>query len=60
MPVFYEAPDIICAGACTRGIQNIETPVYPDRLPALERLAWAQWRVSEIASGAPFDWLLAP
>ncbi len=58
VPVCYEAPEIVCAGACARGIQNIETPAYPDRLPALERLAWAQWTVSEIESGAPFHWLL--
>lgn len=60
VPVFYEAPDLICAGACTRGIAAIETPPCPDRRPALERLAWAQWRLSEIETGAPFDWLLVP
>jgi len=59
VPVFYEAPNIVCAGACARGIQGIEAPAYPDRLPAMERLAWAQWTVSEIAGGGPFDWLLA-
>ncbi len=59
VPVFYEAPELICAGACQRGLDDIEIPAYPDRLPALERLAWAQWNVSEIASGAPFDWLMA-
>ena len=59
VPVCFEAPEIICAGACARGIAEIETPPLPDRLPALERMAWAQWRLREIESGAAFDWLLA-
>lgn len=58
VPVCYEAPDIVCAGACARGIAEIETPATPDRLPALERMAWAQWRLSEIEAGAPFAWLV--
>ena len=58
VPVCFEAPEIVCAGACARGIAGIEAPATPDRLPALERLAWAQWRVSEIESGAAFRWLL--
>lgn len=58
VPVFYEAPAIACAGACTRGLEGIEAPRLPDRLPALERLAWAQWSVSEIARGLPFDTLM--
>ncbi len=58
VPVFYEAPAIVCAGACTRGLEGIESPRTPDRLPALERLAWAQWSVSEIARGLPFEYLL--
>ncbi len=59
VPVYFEAPELICGGACARGVEGIETPAYPDRLPALERLAWAQWRVSEIEAGAPFRWLMA-
>lgn len=58
VPVFYEAPRIVCAGACTRGVDRIETPAKPDRLPALERLAWAQWSMCEIARGDPFRFLL--
>ena len=54
VPVFYEAPASICAGACQRGLEGIERPCYPDRLPALERLAWAQWSLAEIACGEPF------
>jgi len=59
VPVFYEAPRIVCANACNRGLEKIETPAKPDRLPALERLCWAQWSVSEIARGDPFRVLLA-
>jgi hypothetical protein len=59
VPVFYEAPRIICASACNRGLEKIEMPAKPDRLPALERLAWAQWSVREIARGDPFRFLLA-
>ncbi len=58
VPVFYEAPRLACAGACTRGIAGIERPAYPDRLPALERLAWAQWSLGEIESGLAFRVLL--
>ncbi|MFQ5774194.1 MAG: hypothetical protein ACE5GS_06740 [Kiloniellaceae bacterium] len=58
VPVFYEAPHIVCAGACTRGIERIEAPAYPDRRPALERLAWAQWSLREIGRGEPFRFLL--
>lgn len=58
VPVLYEAPHFVCAGACGRGIESIEAPPTPDRLPAFERLAWAQWSVGEIASGEPFRFLL--
>ena len=58
VPVCYEAPHIVCAGACARGIAQIDAPSLPDRLPALECVAWAQWRVSEIESGAAFRWLI--
>jgi hypothetical protein len=59
VPIFYEAPRIVCASACHRGLEKIETPAKPDRLPALERLAWAQWSVREIARGDAFRFLLA-
>ena len=58
VPVFYEAPRIVCAGACNRGLEGIEAPTKPDRLPALERLAWAQWSVREITRGDAFRFLL--
>jgi hypothetical protein len=28
------------------------------RLSMFRRLAWAQWRIEEIANGDPFAWLL--
>lgn len=59
VPVFYEAPHIVCAGACTRGLEEIDDPPRPDRRPAFERLAWAQWSLDEIASGDAFRFLLA-
>lgn len=31
---------------------------YAGRRAALQRLSWAQWRLSEIESGEPFKWLL--
>lgn len=30
------------------------------RLAMFRRLAWAQWELSEIASGEAFEWLLSP
>lgn len=60
-PVFYCAPHIITEGACEAGVKNISNPVregYDLRLQTFQRLAWAQWTVAEIASGAAFDWLL--
>jgi hypothetical protein len=58
IPVFYEAPHIVTQRACHKGIGRIETPEFPDRVPALVDLAWAQWSVGEIADGVPFRVLL--
>jgi hypothetical protein len=59
-PVFYEAPHWICAGGAQKGIANIEAPLHDDaaRLKALQRMAWAQWNIEEIALGEPFRYLL--
>jgi hypothetical protein len=40
------------------GLKTIDNPKLPDRQYAMERLAWAQWHVEEIAAGAPFQYLL--
>jgi hypothetical protein len=58
IPVFYEAPHWILEGAARKGIDDIENPWTGDRTPHLERMAWAQWTVEEIASGVPFRTLL--
>lgn len=54
VPVFCLAPWWICKPATCSELERIEQPPLPDRRPALERMAWAQWTVSEIASGEPF------
>ena len=61
VPVFHDAPRWICEAAAVRGIEKVEEPKMDDaaRLGALERMAWAQWTVDEIASGEPFARLLA-
>jgi hypothetical protein len=58
IPVFYEAPHWILEGAAKRGIDDIENPWLGDRTPHLERMAWAQFTIDEIASGVPFRLLL--
>ncbi len=58
VPVYVEAPHHVAQDACNRGVENIERPATPDRLPALRRLAWAQWSEAEIASGSAFRHLL--
>jgi hypothetical protein len=58
VPVFVEAPHHVLDGAVERDVANIEAAAYPDRPPAFRRLAWAQWSIAEIASGAAFERLL--
>ena len=64
IPVFYDAPRSFLAGAASklRGgkIQDgsLDDPNLYDRLPVFERLAWSQWRTSEIVSGEAFVRLL--
>ncbi len=58
VPVFAMAPHFFVQSACNRDLANIETPAMPDRLPAFERLAWAQWSLREIRSGKTFEVLL--
>lgn len=59
IPVLYDAPHFICAEASSRDVSLIESPPMPDRLPSFRRMAWAQWRISEIASGEAFKCLLS-
>jgi hypothetical protein len=58
IPVFCEAPWWVAKGAAIPSIKNIDNPDLPDRMPAFQRLAWAQWSVEEIESGEPFHHLL--
>lgn len=58
VPVFHEMPSWIGGRAAKLGIDQIETPFLGDRLPMLQRLAWAQFTVDEISSGDAFRWLL--
>lgn len=58
IPVFYEAPHHILAPAMEHGIRGINRPQYLDRQAAFESMAWAQWNIDEIRSGAPFVHLL--
>jgi hypothetical protein len=63
IPTYYDAPHWICQGGAMRlrDAGDFETPLRDDaaRLAALERMAWAQWTVTEIQSGEPFRKLLA-
>lgn len=62
VPVFYACPWWVCAEGARRyeGPQSLQFPVKNDfqRIFALERMAWAQWTVEEIASGEAFRRLL--
>lgn len=59
IPVIRTAPHWIAEGAAGNDLSQIEAPSMPDRLPVFERLAWAQWSLSEIESGLPFRALSA-
>lgn len=58
VPAFFDGPHLVTEGAAQQGIEGIERPALPDRLPALQRLAWAQWSMREITRGDPFAHLL--
>ena len=58
IPVICESPKWICKPA-SWFLAEIENPPQPDRLGAMQRLAWAQWSVAEIAAGTAFRRLLA-
>ncbi len=55
IPVQYDFPQWIGAAAATRIGERL---FRGDRLPMLRRLAWAQWRLSEIEDGTAFEHLL--
>lgn len=59
IPVICMGPAWILKGAAGRSLEEVDNPPMPERLPHLERMAWAMWNVDEIASGEPFRRLLA-
>lgn len=60
IPVICMAPFWIGrSGAAGGGSAEIESPPMPDRLPVMQRLAWAISTVEEIQSGEAFRRLLA-
>lgn len=60
IPVFYDMPNWIGALAATPLEKaDFSNPQKPDRLEMFRRLAWAMWRVEEIASGEAFNCLLS-
>ena len=58
IPVFHAGPLMLADCAAPLADADLETPTMPDRLPVLERCAWAQWTADEIATGAPLARLL--
>jgi hypothetical protein len=59
IPVFYDMPNWIGAGAALHGIDAIETPRMDDsRAAVFGRLAWAQWSPLEIETGEPLARLI--
>jgi hypothetical protein len=58
IPVYACGPYWVAGPASCKKLRTIDNPEPPDRLPAMHRLAWAQWHVTEIASGEAFKHLL--
>lgn len=58
IPVISLAPAWIAMDAAGRSLDQIESPPMPDRLPAMQRLARAQFSVTEIADGSAFRHVL--
>lgn len=58
IPVFYDFPRWIGAPAAKPLSEDLEQPFTGDRLPMLQRLAWAEWWTDELATGEPFARLL--
>lgn len=58
IPVFCLAPYWIAKGATCADLGLVDTPPLPDRLPALQRMAWGQWQLQEVEAGMAFRLLL--
>ena len=61
VPVICMAPTWICKDAAMRELSDVwsQADWYAKRLASLERMAWAQWSLAEIATGEPFKRLLS-
>lgn len=59
VPCIYLMKSWIGAPAARFGLEHIEDPWMGDRMPMLRRVAWSQWTVEEIETGAPLAQLLA-
>lgn len=57
-PAFYAMPDWIGFAAARELSHDLEDPFLGDRLPMLQRMAWAMWSRKEIERGDPFRILL--
>lgn len=60
IPVIAMCPAWICKPAAGDTLETIDSPAMPERLPVMQRLAWAMWSLDEISSGEPFVQLLQP
>lgn len=60
VPVLCMAPYWIAMSAAGRELDLVESPLMPDRLPAMQRLAWGQFSLAEIEHGYAFEVLLQP
>ncbi len=58
IPVVCEAGHWILKSAACRTLAEVDAGALPERRPAFERMAWAQWTLEEIATGMPFRRLL--
>jgi hypothetical protein len=58
VPVIFQAPHFFMEKAAGRALEEVKDPPLANRLPAFERLAWAQWSRRELASGKAFEALL--
>ena len=59
VPVICCAPYWIAKGATGADLAEVENPPMPERLPALQRLAWGQWGLHELQDGTAFRAVLA-
>lgn len=58
IPVVHDFKRWIGAGAARFGLSGFDALFTEDRLPMLDRLAWAQWTAGEIETGEPILRLL--